>query len=217
MDTSRILVIGDIHAPFEHADYLAHCKHVRKTYKTTHTIFIGDIIDAHYSSYHETNPDGWGAGGELEAAIEKLGQWHRAFIGADVILGNHDRMAMRKIMSSGLSQRWLRGIDEVLDTPSWNYHMRRVYDNVLYIHGEGVTAKTKALRSGRSVVQGHRHSESYVWYNPKDYGTQFGVQVGCGINADSYAFAYAKDHPAPILSCAAILDNGRLPILLPMP
>jgi metallophosphoesterase superfamily enzyme len=216
MDTSRILVIGDLHTPFEHRDYLQHCKDVRKFYKTTHTIFIGDIIDAHYSSFHETNPDGWGAGDELEKATEKLYQWHKAFIGADVILGNHDRMAMRKIMSSGLSQRWLRGIDEVLNTPSWKYHMRRVYDGVLYIHGEGVTARTKAQRAGRSVVQGHRHSESYVWYNPKDSGTQFGVQVGCGVDADTYAFAYAKDHPAPVMSCAVVLDKGSHAHIIPM-
>lgn len=215
MDTSRVLVIGDLHTPFDHADYLAHCKAVRKFYKTTHTVFIGDIIDAHYSSYHESNPDGWGAGDELTKAVEKLALWHKAFVGADVILGNHDRMAMRKVMSSGLSQRWLRGIDEVLNVPTWKFHMRRIYDGVLYIHGEGVTARTKAQRAGKSVVQGHRHTEAYVWYNPKDYGSQFGMQVGCGINADTYAFAYAKDHPAPVLACGVVLA-GKQAHVIPM-
>lgn len=216
MDTKNILVIGDLHTPFEHEGYLDHCKAVKKAYKITHTIFIGDIIDCNFSSYHEVNPDGWGAGDELNASIERLYHWHKAFIGADVIFGNHDRLAMRKIMSSGLSQKWLRGIDEVLDVPSWNFHMRRVYDGVLYIHGEGVTARTKALRDGRSVVQGHRHTEGYVWHNPKDNGTTFGMQVGCGVDNSSYAFAYAKDHPAPVLSCGVVLNNGKLPILIPM-
>ena len=216
MDTSRILVIGDLHAPFQHPKYLEHCKAVKKHYKTTHTILIGDVMDANFSSFHEINPDGWGAGDELDKTIEELDKWHRAFIGADVIWGNHDRMAMRKVMSSGLSQRWLRGINDVLDVPSWNFHMKRVHDNVLYIHGEGVTARTKALRSGRSVVQGHRHTESYVWYNPKDYGSQFGMQVGCGINPDAYAFAYAKDHPAPVISCGVVLDHGKMAHVIPM-
>jgi predicted phosphodiesterase len=215
MDTSRILVIGDLHAPFDHQKYLEHCKDVKKYYKTTHTILIGDVIDNHYSSYHENNPDGWGAGDELHHAVKHLPEYHKAFIGADVILGNHDRMAMRKILSSGLSQRWLRSIEEVLNVPSWKFHTRRIYDGVLYIHGEGVTARTKAQRAGMSVVQGHRHSESYVWYNPKDYGTQFGMQVGCGIDADTYAFAYAKDHPAPILSCGVVLE-GKAAFVLPM-
>ncbi len=69
-NTERVLVIGDLHTPFEHEDYLAHCKAVAKQYKTTHTIFIGDVIDAHFSSYHETNPDGYGAGEELERASQ---------------------------------------------------------------------------------------------------------------------------------------------------
>lgn len=215
MDTSRILVIGDLHAPFDHQKYLEHCKDVKKYYKTTHTILIGDVIDNHYSSYHENNPDGWGAGDELHHAVKHLAEYHKAFIGADVILGNHDRMAMRKILSSGLSQRWLRSIEEVLNVPSWKFHTRRIYDGVLYIHGEGVTARTRAKNEGASVVQGHRHTESYVWYNPKAIGSQFGMQVGCGINADTYAFAYAKDHPNPILSCGVVLE-GKAAFVLPM-
>lgn len=216
MDTKNILVIGDTHAPFEHRDYLQFCKDVAKKYKTTHTIHIGDVIDSHYSSYHETNPDGWGAGDELEAAIKNLKAWHKAFPGADVMWGNHDRIVIRKLVSSGLSQKWMRSINEVLEVPSWNFYTSRTYDGVLYVHGEGVTARTKAQRTGKSVVQGHRHSESYVWYHPRDFKTHFGMQVGCGIDADSYAFGYAKDHPAPVLSCGVVLNNGQEAIVVPM-
>jgi len=215
-DTTRVLVIGDLHTPFEHKGYLAHCKAVAKTYKTTHTIFIGDIIDAHFSSYHETNPDGYGAGEELRLSIKKLGDWHKAFPNADVILGNHDRMAMRKVQTAGLSSKWLKGIDEVLETPSWSYHMRRIYDGVLYIHGEGVTARTKALRANKSVVQGHRHTEGYVWYNPTEGKSLFGMQVGTGIDEEAYAFVYAKDQPPPVLSCGVVLNSGQVAHLIPM-
>lgn len=216
MDTTRVLIIGDLHTPFEHQDYLAHCKKVAKEYKTTHTIFIGDVIDAHFSSYHETNPDGYGAGDELRLSIERLSKWHKAFPNADVILGNHDRMAMRKIQTAGLSSKWLRSIEEVLETPTWNFSIRRVYDDVLYIHGEGPTARSKALRSNMSVVQGHRHTEGYVWYNPTEGKTIFGMQVGTGVNDDSYAFEYAKDHPPSILSCGVVTNSGKHAYLVPM-
>jgi hypothetical protein len=34
--------------------------------------FIGDIIDNHYSSYHESDPDGYSAGEELDRAIDMI-------------------------------------------------------------------------------------------------------------------------------------------------
>lgn len=216
MDTSRILVIGDTHLPFHNPKYLDFIKGVKKYYKTTHTIHIGDVLDHHASSYHESDPDGMSAGDELEIAIDELAAYHRAFPHADVITGNHDAIVWRKIRTSGLSHRWVKNLGDVLNTPTWSFHMRRVYDNVLYIHGEGVTARTKALRTGRCVVQGHRHTEGYVWHHGMEDRPFWGMQVGTGIDPDAYAFAYAKDHPPPVLSCGVVLDNGRLPILLPM-
>ena len=68
----RILVIGDLHAPFIQEGYFEFCKHIYNVYNCNHTIFIGDIIDNHYSSYHDTDPDGMGGNDELSAAIKKL-------------------------------------------------------------------------------------------------------------------------------------------------
>lgn len=214
-NTSRILIIGDIHAPFTHKDYLAHCKAVAKKYKTTHTIIIGDEVDNHYSSFHDTDPDGYGAGEELDACIDILKQWHKAFPHADVIIGNHNRIVERKLTAGGISLRWMREMNEVLEVPTWNYHQDRLYDGVLYIHGEGVTARTRAKNEGMSVVQGHRHTEGYIWYNPLRAKTIFGMQVGTGIDNSAYAFAYSKNHPKPVLSCGVVID-GKQAYLEPM-
>jgi predicted phosphodiesterase len=216
MDTKNILVIGDTHIPFHHPKYLQHCKDVKKYFKCDHVIHIGDELDHHASSYHESDVDGMSAGGELEAAIEELALWHGAFPHTEVILGNHSRIIWRQMRTAGLSLRWARTLADVLNTPTWTYQHRVRHNNVLYIHGEGVSARTKVLRSGCSVVQGHRHTEGYVWFYPNEDKTVFGMQVGTGIDQDSYAFAYAKDHPPPVLSCGVVLEHGTLPILLPM-
>ena len=70
-------------------------------------VFIGDIIDNHYSSYHEQDPDGKSAGDELDMAIDKIKKWYKAFPEAIVIIGNHDRIVSRKVFSSGLSKKWI--------------------------------------------------------------------------------------------------------------
>lgn len=211
----NILIIGDLHAPFEHPDYLKHCKAVAKEYKTTHTIFIGDIMDAHASSYHESDPDGESAGKELEYTVDHLAKWHKAFPHADVILGNHDRMVWRKVRTAGLSMRWIKNLADVLEVDTWRFQHRLKLNNILYIHGESVTARTMAQRSGCSVVQGHRHTEGYVHHLATET-PMFGMQVGCGVDANSYAMEYAKNAPPPVLACGVILDHGKLPILIPM-
>ena len=64
----NVLVIGDLHAPFIRDGYMEHCIRIRDKYNCGQIVFIGDIIDNHYSSYHETDPDGHSAARELELA-----------------------------------------------------------------------------------------------------------------------------------------------------
>lgn len=213
--TKRVLVIGDTHAPFTHKEYLKHCKKVYKEYKCNHVIHIGDELDHHAASYHETDVNGLSATEELRLAIDNLAQWHKAFPNTDVIIGNHTRMILRKANTAGIPLNWLREYKDVLRVPTWNFHIKLNIDGVLYIHGEGVTARTMANRVGRSVVQGHRHTEGYVWYHNNGERQIFGMQVGTGIDADSYAFAYAKNHPDAILSCGVVID-GKMAHVIPM-
>ena len=211
----RILVIGDIHAPFELEGYLDFCKETYAKHLCNQVVFIGDIIDNHASSFHPTDPDGYSAKSELDIAINKLKEWYRLFPEATVILGNHDRMAMRKAFASGLASKWVKGYGEVLGTPNWEFTDSITVDNVLYMHGEGAEASTEVSKRFISVVQGHRHSLGYVNFIQNKSGNYFSVQVGTGIDESKYAFSYGKNTIIPILSCAVILDNGTQPILIP--
>ena len=75
----RVLVVGDIHAPFELEGYLEFCQETYAKYNCNQVVFIGDIIDNHYSSYHETDPNGMGGGEELSYAIDDVKRWADAF------------------------------------------------------------------------------------------------------------------------------------------
>ena len=77
----RILVIGDIHAPFTLDGYLEFCEDMYARYNCNQVIFIGDIIDNHYASFHATDPDGMGGGDELDVAIEHVKLWSESFPG----------------------------------------------------------------------------------------------------------------------------------------
>ena len=205
-DERRILIIGDIHAPFTLGEYLEFCKDTYAAYNCNQTIFIGDIIDNHYPSYHETSPNGMGGGEELELAIEQIQMWYKAFPKADVTIGNHDRMIMRKAFSSAIPKEWIKSYNEVLGV-DWNWVDRIVYDNVQYIHGEAGTARTKCRADLMSTVQGHLHTQAYTeWYVGANFKV-FGMQVGCGIDHDSYAMAYAKRGKKPAIGCGVVIGG----------
>lgn len=202
----RILVIGDLHEPFCLDGYLEFCQETYANYNCNQVIFIGDIIDNHYSSYHETDPDGMGGGHELELAIERVQKWYTAFPKADVIIGNHDRIIMRKAFSSAIPKVWVRSYNEVLGT-SWNWTERVVYDNVQYVHGEGGTARTKMKNDLMSTVQGHIHTQAYTEYHVGKNFKIFGMQVGCGVDSSSYAAAYARHFKKQAIGCGVVIGG----------
>lgn len=202
----RILVIGDLHAPFIQEGYFEFCKHIYNIYNCNHTIFIGDIIDNHYSSYHETDPNAMGGGDELTAAIIKLKPWKESFKKADVIIGNHDRMIMRKAFSSAIPKQWIKSYNDVLGT-KWNWQDRVVYDDVQYVHGEGGTARTRAKNDMMSTCQGHIHTQAYVDWTVGTHEKIFGMQVGCGIDRTSYAAAYAKNFKKQAIGVGIVIGG----------
>ena len=211
----NVLVIGDLHEPFCLDNYLSHCIETYNKYKCNEVVFIGDIIDNHASSYHETDPDGHSAGQELKMAIQRIKQWYQAFPKATVIIGNHDRLIMRKAYSSGLSKMWIKDYAEVLGTPGWNFTESIEIDDVLYIHGEGGTARARVRRDLQSIVQGHLHSQAYIDWCVGAKFKLFGMQIGCGIDHKSYAMAYGKEGPKPAIACGVVLQ-GEVPINIMM-
>ena len=202
----RVLCIGDLHCPFELKGYFEFCKETYAKYNCNEVIFIGDIIDNHYASFHDTDPDGLGGGEELDRAILCVKKWYKEWPVATVLIGNHDRIIMRKAFSSAIPKRWVKSYNEVLGV-TWNWCERYVVDGVQYIHGEGGTARTKAKNDMMSTVQGHIHTQCYTeWLVGRKFKV-FGMQVGCGIDASSYAAAYAKNFKKQAIGCGVIIGG----------
>ena len=206
-DESRILVIGDTHEPFCRKDYIDHCYKTYVDFKCSRVIHIGDVVDNHYCSYHETDPNGYGGEAELQRAIDRVQDWVSVFPTMDVLIGNHDRLISRRMNTSGVPKQWLRSYSEVLNTPNWNWCERVVYDDVQYVHGEGMGAAARAKADMMSTVQGHRHTECYVQHFTGNGKNIFAVQVGTGIDRDAYSFGYAKHFKRQALACAVIIGG----------
>ena len=110
---------------------------------------------------------------------------------------------------------WIKDYAEVLGTPGWTFTDSIEIDNVLYIHGEGGTARARIRRDLQSIVQGHLHSQAYIDWCVGAKFKIFGMQVGCGVDHRSYAMAYGKEGPKPAIACGVVLQ-GEIPINIMM-
>lgn len=215
---NRVLVIGDIHLPFERKGYLEFCKEQYDLYNCNKVVFIGDIIDSHYSSFHATDPDGMGGGDELALCIKRIKAWYKAFPEAYVTIGNHDAIIMRKAFDSGVPKIWIKEFNDVLDTPNWKWVTEIYIDNVRYVHGhKSGKPRMAAKRDMVSTVSGHYHTDHYLEWNYGINSAVFAMAVGCGIQDTEYAFAYASGGKKNAIGCGVVLNNGKQPILVRMP
>ena len=218
----RVLVIPDLHAPFILPGFLEHCKNIYNKYSCNAVHFTGDMLDNSFSSFHEISPDGLSAGDELAYAIEQIKPFYEAFPVATICIGNHDAIISRKLVASGLSQKWLKDFNEVLNTPGWIWADSFDIDGVKYIHGTGSSGRNgainRAINWNTRVVQGHIHTETSIIYHANKDSLLWSMQLGAAFDSSTYAAAYAKNFTKkPIVAVGVILDNGNLPILEPMP
>ena len=213
----NILIIGDLHLPFEKPGYFEFCKEKYKAFNCNKVVFIGDIIDNHYSSYHEVDTDAYGAKYELEQVIEKVKRWVEEFPIADVCTGNHDQLIARKAQSGGIPEAWIRSYSEVLGAPGWTFATDFIYNDVRYSHGhKSGKARTGHKRDMHSLVTGHYHTDLYVDYNFGINKTTFGMAVGAGADDTTYNTNYAMGGKKSAYGLGVVLDDGRHPIAVPM-
>lgn len=214
-------VIGDLHSPFIHENYIHFLKDTFKQHKVTDIVFAGDLIDNHSISRHMTEPMAKGSYREYKMAYEALIPYVKAFPIAKVCKGNHDAIPERQMATLGMPQVFMRDFKELWGLPdAWEVDSHFIIDNVFYHHGLGASgingAINKALNERMSVVQGHQHSVFNLEYRANARDIIFGMPVGCGINNDQYAFEYGKYmSKKPILGCGIVKSSAEA-ILVPM-
>lgn len=216
MNNENVLVIGDLHAPFIKKGYLDFCKQTQERFDCGTVVFIGDLADFHYSSFHPIEPGALGCDTEYEHMLNSLAPWFEAFPVAKITYGNHDLIPFRKGFAGGLSHRMMKSWQDLFNAPKhWEFGESFIIDDVYYHHGTN-PALARMKDSRISVVQGHLHSQQYVQWSQSIVNRLFAMQVGCGIDNDAWAFAYGRLFPKkPILGCGVVLDGGKLPLVVP--
>jgi len=210
----RVGIIGDTHLPYELDGYLEFCQETFDRHGVDTVVHIGDFVDNHSLSFHDSEPMLHNVMGEYESAFERAQDWYEAFPVATLIMGNHDRIPARQMAKLGMAPSiYMKPIEELLGMPEgWTVANQVEIDNVLYHHGEtagGINGFRKdAEQRMRCTVSGHNHSNAGISATATDQELVWGLAVGCGVNQKHMAFAYGKNFAKkPIISCGVVIDG----------
>ena len=219
----RILVIPDQHMPYHHPDMIPFLVAVRDTFKPDLVVNLGDELDHHAMSFHDSDPNLDSAGIELEKALPTLHALEREFPQMLICHSNHGSMSFRRAKAHGVPVQYLKRYRDVLfpngggDGWHWAYAWRIDTDlgPVMFKHQSSASIVSDAAHNQANVVVGHHHGKFSVEYAASSAALYYGMYCGCLIDKDSLAFAYGKHTQyKPIVGCAVIL-NG-VPTLIPM-
>jgi len=216
-----ILVISDQHIPHHHTDMMDFLSAIKKKYKPTRILNIGDEIDGHAISYHSPNPDLASAGDELRKAVEVIHELEELFPKMDLVHSNHGSLVFRKALTHGLPKAFIREYNEFLQVgKGWKWHEDIIIkasngQDIYFCHGKTANILKLGQQYGMNVVQGHYHTKFNIQYWGNPSALHWGLQVGCLIDKDSLAYEYNKlFKDRPIIGTGIIIEG--LPYLLPM-
>lgn len=221
MSEKPVGVFSDPHIPFNHPNYLQFCIDTFKKFGVGQVVCCGDLVDHHAISRFQSEPCAKGAYDELDMSIAEVAKYVKAFPKVRMCKGNHDAIPVRQAATVGIGERYLKSYSELLHLPkTWEIADEFIINDVLYKHGINCMGKDGAINSAiqerMSTVIGHSHAFGGCKYSANKRDIIFGMNVGCGIDIDAYAFAYGKyDKNRPTLGCGIVFDSGNA-IFVPM-
>lgn len=219
----RIMVIGDLHTPYNHKDAMRFLESVRDSYQPDVVVCMGDETDGHAISFHDSDPNLDSAGVELEKAKVELEKLHELFPELLICDSNHGSLVYRRAKAHGLPVQYIKKYRDVLfpehGAPGWSWAEAWVIDTPLgpvrFQHQVSGDFMLQAAHERMSLVLGHEHGKFEVKYAASSSALYFGAYAGCLIDRKSMAFEYGRlTRNKPILGCMVITEGN--PQLIPM-
>ena len=220
MSYKRILVISDMHLPYQHKDAIRFLKEIKKEFKPDFVVNIGDLLDFHAINMHSHDPDLYSAGMELDKAKEYIKEIENIFPEVTEVDSNHSSLVYRRALKYGMSRKFLKDYGDFLGTKKWKWvdDLTLTMSNgqrCFFTHGRSADVLKVSQTMGMSAVQGHYHTKFVIsyWANPDNLF--FAMNVGCLASSRHMAFAYARNFKTRFILGCGIIINGN-PRLLPL-
>ena len=218
----KVLAIGDMHIPYHHKDSMAFLRALKKHYKGFDLVVnIGDELDQHAISMHDSNPDLPSAGDELNIAKQYIQVLYKIFPDMTLVDSNHSSLVYRRALKYGLPKAYLKHYNEFLEVGSgwkWVNDLTITLNDgsrCFFTHGMSANVLQIAQRYGMHTVQGHYHSKASIQYYSNPDKLVWGAQTGCLTNQDSLAFSYSRLFKDRFIMSSLVIVDGQ-PRIHPM-
>lgn len=218
----NVLLFGDTHYPFHHPDAFAFLRAVKKKYDPDRVFHLGDLSDQYVFSSYTKIPQADNVPTELKKTRKAIKELHSIFPQLSILESNHDDRLYRRGRINGIPRELILPYKDIIGAS--DYQWRWVSDVTirlsdkkhLYLtHVKSGTAISVAKMLGMNVAMAHHHTKFSINYYTTPLSSYWGVDIGCLINDDRYAFAYNKQSIIrPVLGCC-LIKNGS-PLLIPM-
>ena len=216
-----VLVISDLHIPYHHKQSFDFLIALKEKYKPDLIVNIGDELDQHAISMHDSNPDLPSAGDELRMSRTYILQLEKIFPEMTLVDSNHSSLVYRRALKYGLPRDYLRSYNEFLGVgKGWQWVEDLTVtlsdgSRCFFTHGMSADILKLSMQMGKHCVQGHYHSKFSVSYYSNPDALIWGMQVGCLTSQKSMAFDYAKNFKNRFVIGTGMIIDGQ-PKLMPM-
>ncbi len=223
----KILVLGDVHAPYEHKKALQWAYRIADELKPTHVVQVGDLKDqfsfSRYPKVHKMDPEE-----ELtraRAVAEKM--WsHFKGLSCYQLCGNHDDRALKKTLAAAPELACLvgRSLRELYTFPG----VKTIHDGreellingIVFQHGHRAKLGMHARYNQQSTVCGHSHTGGVAFMrNAK--GVYWELNAGFLGDVHSPAFNYhaqARMHTTTLgVGLIDEIGGSQVPMFIPYP
>lgn len=158
-----VLIISDTHIPYHHKDLIPFLKDLKQIIKPDKVIHIGDELDKHAMSSHDSDPDLPSAGDELKISLPIIKELETIFPVVDLLDSNHGSLVYRRSLKYGIPKAYLKHYNDFLNVgKGWQWHddltIKTPTGPVYFCHGKVADVLKLAQSMGMSCVQGHYHS-----------------------------------------------------------
>ena len=226
--SERYLFVSDKQHPFAAKHALPFCKAVQKEFRIPpeNIYCVGDEVDEYFGGMWKKDPDALHTpNSEIRETREELQKWYRAFPDMKLAISNHGMRWAKKAFEAEIPSQMLRPYQEIIGAPKgWVWKDRWLIKAknapILMIHGMGYSGQTgarnAAIDAGMNTVIGHLHSHAGISYIYTAGQRIWGMNTGCLIDVNAYAFNYGRDmRHKPVLGVGVVIDGGLTPIFVP--
>lgn len=213
-DATRILAYSCTHFPYAHEHAFKFLKDLKREYKPTVVVCLGDVCDLHAFSKWPKHPECYSAADEIKEAREGVRQLADIFPRQLVCKSNHDERIRRLAVSHGMPEAVVKTWQEVLKAPQgWQYAWEWEVGPALAIHGDrysGAMGIRNAVKDNFCCsIMGHVHTEAGVFWQETKGGLVWGLQAGCLIDPTYAAFEYQQtNRNRPLIGAGVVINNN---------